>query len=404
MKRYRSIFYPVSTSRIGRIESWLSDMALQGLSLYKLKTYRAVFSHAESRQMEYRLEYIETKDQQEVIKLYTECGWKFVCSLKYILVFCAPSEENLQEIHTDPIEQAFLQKKCLEKELFMWMILFVLTMFNLVFGIFLILLPSILEGVFTPWLDMYDGFGIQLFSVMTWLILAITFGWKFLARKKMIRDLKKARPINHHEPWKKTFEYRSIGIKMGFLVLVLVCYGYSFFVIGKNLGETILSENRIYFKDELEEQSIADILPILKELEEDGVSVYSERNRYTTELKNFGKPVKGYQIFTYPDQIWADSGEVYSPSLEIQVEQCYFKWLSKQLFDDMVKRGLTEKEGFQQVPVTNSFFDEAEVYQSAMEFLVFLRVDKMVIALDYCGQLDAKILLKELEGFYLLEK
>ena len=64
---------PADYWRIGERESWLSDMAAQGLHLNKMGTYFAHFKRGEPKRMEYRIEVTKNKRiSNEQIDLYDD--------------------------------------------------------------------------------------------------------------------------------------------------------------------------------------------------------------------------------------------------------------------------------------------------------------------------------------------
>ena len=94
--------------QIGKIESWLSDMAARGWHLFKSGLVFAVFSKGEPEQMRYRCDIFKRRspDFQERINVYEAVGWEYVLSMYVVNVFRAPAAAKIPEIHTDPQEQA----------------------------------------------------------------------------------------------------------------------------------------------------------------------------------------------------------------------------------------------------------------------------------------------------------
>lgn len=79
-----------SWHNVGSIESWLSDMALEGLLVSDIDKNRATFEQGERTKVEYRIKYLlfEIKEGEtsisrtNLIGLFSNYGWQKVCSLE----------------------------------------------------------------------------------------------------------------------------------------------------------------------------------------------------------------------------------------------------------------------------------------------------------------------------------
>ena len=114
MKNYIRRFIPVDSLDIAAMESWLADMAEDGLFLVSFGAYFAHFESRPPRKAAYRLEpasslYL-TPDEKK-LEILDEFGWEYVASVdKYFHVFRAKTEDA-PEIHTDPAVQAEAYEK-----------------------------------------------------------------------------------------------------------------------------------------------------------------------------------------------------------------------------------------------------------------------------------------------------
>lgn len=94
--------------QIGKIETWLADMAAQGWHLYKTGLAFALFTKGEPAQVKYRCDVFKRRSAefQDRIDLYQHSGWEYILSFSNVHIFKAPAQQPVLEIHTDPQEQA----------------------------------------------------------------------------------------------------------------------------------------------------------------------------------------------------------------------------------------------------------------------------------------------------------
>lgn len=116
MKRVRK-FTPVSMYDAQGLESWLEDMAKQGLFLKKFGTVWCVFERGPARPLRYRVEPVREQDGDDLLgrspmkELYQDFGWSYVTSIGNSMFLFSTEDENAPELHTDPELQSGLWKK-----------------------------------------------------------------------------------------------------------------------------------------------------------------------------------------------------------------------------------------------------------------------------------------------------
>lgn len=116
MKRVRK-FTPVSMYDAQGLESWLEDMAKQGLFLKKFGTVWCVFERGPARPLRYRVEPVREQDGDDLLgrspmkELYQDFGWSYVTSIGNSMFIFSTEDENAPELHTDPELQSGLWKK-----------------------------------------------------------------------------------------------------------------------------------------------------------------------------------------------------------------------------------------------------------------------------------------------------
>lgn len=210
VKKFRSF----SIYEIGKMESYLSDMAKEGLLLKGMSQSFNYFEINAPVEREYRIEFGEKVLSREMREMYKVYGWRYVCSFKGIHIFQAAASDNLVEIHTDPEEQSYtLRKSC---KLFKRLILFEIIMLLFMIGFAAL---GVLIGE-TPALNLLESNFIHIISValVIYIIFEITRQLQALIQIK--KRLQMGFYIDHHEPWKK----RSAGkfIVYSFLAVVLI--------------------------------------------------------------------------------------------------------------------------------------------------------------------------------------
>ncbi len=208
VKKFRSI----SIYEIGKTESYLSDMAKEGLFLTGMSQSFNLFEINAPADREYRIEFGEKVLSREMREIYKVSGWRYVCSFKGIHIFQAAASDTLVEIHTDPEEQSYtLRKSC---KMFKRLILFEIIMlfFMMAFAAFGVMIGD------TPALNLLENNFIHIISVaiVIYTIYEITRQLQALIQIK--KRLQMGFYIDHHESWKK----RSVGKFIVYSILAVV--------------------------------------------------------------------------------------------------------------------------------------------------------------------------------------
>lgn len=96
---------PCSFYDIQGVQSWLDEMALQGLFLHHLSdtSDRAYFLRGEPRPVRYRLDPLGTKQNNaERKELYAQMGWEFVDTASKLFDIFSCGDPSVPELHSDP--------------------------------------------------------------------------------------------------------------------------------------------------------------------------------------------------------------------------------------------------------------------------------------------------------------
>lgn len=113
-------FTPVSPYDIQGLESWLEDLSLRGLFLVKFGTTFSIFAQGVPKRTRYRVEYCKPyytdEPPQDLLDLYRDFGWEFVCWAGNIdLPIFRTQDPQAEEPHTDPSLQGTLLEKVAER-------------------------------------------------------------------------------------------------------------------------------------------------------------------------------------------------------------------------------------------------------------------------------------------------
>ena len=115
MKTVRKLT-PVSPYDIQGLESWLEDLSLRGLFLVKFGGTFSIFAQGAPKHTRYRVEYCKPyytdEPPQDLMDLYRDFGWEFVCWAGDIdLPIFRTQDPQAEEPHTDPSLQGELLGK-----------------------------------------------------------------------------------------------------------------------------------------------------------------------------------------------------------------------------------------------------------------------------------------------------
>lgn len=218
-------FRRISLYEIGKTESYLSDMAKEGLILKGMSQGRNIFEINEPVDIEYRIEFGERVLNREMRELYEMSGWSYVCSFKGIHIFQAEASDTLVEIHTDPEEQSYTLRKTIK--MFVKLISFelILLLVMVALSAFIIMIGD------TPVLNLLENNFNYLINIalVFYVVYEIIRQMHVLVRIK--KRLHSGFYIDHHEPWKKHSVSRYI-INSILVFLLVLCFAS----IASNIG------------------------------------------------------------------------------------------------------------------------------------------------------------------------
>ena len=328
VKKFRTI----SIYEIGKMESYLSDMAKEGLFLTGMSQSYNIFEINEPADIEYRMEFGEKELNSEMREMYKMSGWSYVCSIKGIHIFKAAASDTLVEIHTDPEEQSYtLRKTCkmyarlISLEIVLLLLVISLSVFGTMIGDTPVI--SLLENNFIFIIDI---------AVLFYLIYEIVRQMQAIIHIK--KRLQMGFYINHHEQWKK----RSVGIIVRYSILAVLCilclasiasniFNIAGYITGKsNYPLTLATEVPIVRLNDIEKLE----LPVNR-------TVYLKNSQHplSNVRVKYNVFIKEYEVneeFAQENMIW--EGEVYTPSLRTNYYKVYTPFMVQGALSDVLHK------------------------------------------------------------------
>mgnify|MGYP000946989895 CR=1 FL=1 len=328
VKKFRTI----SIYEIGKTESYLSDMAKEGLFLAGMSQSYNIFKINEPADIEYRIEFGEKELNSEMREMYKISGWSYVCSIKGIHIFKAAASDALVEIHTDPEEQSYtLRKSCkiltrlISFEIVMLLIVIALSVFATMIGS-------------TPVLNLLENNFIFIIEIafMFYIIFEIVRQMQTIIQIK--KRLQMGFYINHHEPWKRRsagkFVIYSILAVLSILCLasiasnILTIAGY---ITGKsNYALTLATEVPVVRLNDIEKLES----PVIRT----DYLKYSHHLLSNVSVK-YNVFIKEYEIneeFVQENMAW--EGEVYTPSIRTNYYKVYTPFMVQGALSDVLHK------------------------------------------------------------------
>lgn len=385
VKRYRTI----SIYDIGKMESYLSDMAKEGLFLSGMSLCYNHFQINEPADMEYRIDFGEKGLNLEMRELYAQSGWSYTCSFKEIHVFQAAASDTLVEIHTDPAEQSFtLRKAC---KIFRMLIPLEIVLFFIMIG--LSTFDTMIGG--TPILNLLENNFIFMINIAFIFYIIYEIIRQLQTLNQIKKRLQMGFYINHHEPWKKNpaSRYMIYGILTALILLStasIVCNIRT--IAGTVTGElnyelTLDTELPVVRLNDIEKLEA----PVLRTyFSKDSKHFFSNvRVRYNV----FMKENEINEEFIQEDMTW--EGDVYTPSIHTNYYRIFLPFLVQGAVSDVLYKAENYFIGIPNDKITMEKLDSNgldEVYyipsgrNNENYFGLVIRKGNVILWMIYSGQ------------------
>ena len=405
MKYIRKLI-PTNLMNIPAMESWLTDMAAEGLYLHSLGLYIAKFKEGEPKKLAYRIEPLPVEDQgyyinnirnsfasskdgrksltveeknRRMTELYDEFGWEQICKLSQLFYIFRAKEEDTPELHTDPVAQSEAYERIYQRQK----------------KGFLLTLPFFIAMVlWCLYLTVWDD---NLYYSVTngnslWIsILGICITVFILSREvksfRHIRDrLQEGIAMEHDADWQK--HAGLYKLKFATYHMFLLCIIFSgYYWTGQRWNMPI--------------QEAKQPLPYisLETIETDPNFILGEYDGWDNEVSfqtSFLDPIQ-YEIRqegSVPDKRWNDDSGVYSPSIKVEYHDLRFEFLAKPFYDAMIKWHIYDESGL--TYIYDSRIDEGVCYGENESKKILFRKGNKVMAFFYYGNDDIMTHLPEI--------
>lgn len=208
---------PVSDYDIQGTESWLQDMALQGLYLKKYRPLFCTFTPGPARKTRYRIEpcrrAVDDDLPSAMLDLYEEYGWECVGDINREMLIFSTQDENAPELHTDPAIQGERWKKLYKKARTGTYVV------PLSFVVVTICTAATLFEHGMPLTNLITNVSLPL--VLMWVCLLLGLPSVFAKKRDLeliLRQLENGTPLEHRAPYPK----RNLSSPAYFTAVVLL--------------------------------------------------------------------------------------------------------------------------------------------------------------------------------------
>jgi len=376
-------FKPGSPWKIGVTESWLNAMAKKGLFIEKMGKYFATFKKDEARDMYYRIEMSEEKEElsEEQIRMYKTRGWEYVTNYNNFHIFSSPYEFNTTEVHVIPEEYAQLLKPFHKSAMIQLLIcLAILFAFYVVIPIF-INKKHISVLVNMSFLDILS----QVIIISTF----INSLFEIIYIGNLRKCLLQGTSVDHNSPWK--FNYISSIFISSCLILLttsLVVLTFTSFFTGYDDEKTIPNDTSSMAIVRLKEVENPEILketpaPNFEEV---------DYNRHYREEKTFFAPLQYTShefgsVIINPTTTYAKSHDT---EINNEVYKVKFKFIAEKLLLDLWKGDDGSRGEDAKPPILqDDGLDLLIVHETNGGYEIFACKGKGVMRVNYFGQENA---------------
>ena len=325
-EKYVKRMLPCGRFDIERIESWLQDMAGEGLHQARRKRV-GCFAQGEPRQVRYRLQpkasVLESDlPEQSIRELCAEYGWEFVTELGEFYVYRA-EDPNARELNTDPAVQAQAFRRLTRGWLGMNAVLIYL------------ILNTLARFIREPMLTLVN-YGV-IYTVGFLLLLLFTakeYALRLTQMRSIHRKLKRNEPLEHNKSWRKgAFWYRVGSVALCvFYVLVIAT------MVTQCTMQVAGSQKLEEYQGDPPFVTVQDLCP---EGEYKADAIGLSHNQYE-KFGNWAAPVviqwQEYAAVTGPD------GEAYSGFLVVNYYETASPWIAKALAQEFLR--VAEKDKY----------------------------------------------------------
>ena len=218
MKYVRKIT-PVSSADGEGLESWLEDMALQGLYLKKFRPLFCTFTPGPAKKTRYRLEPFRLRLDDDLprsmLELYRDFGWDYIDTVDNSMLIFSTQDLDAPELHTDPKLQSQRWKRLYRsaRRGFVG---------NVAFLVLAVVLIALLLND-TPILNLLTTSAVPLLLFALYQLCALPAAWADVRNlSRLARRLEAGEPMDHHSPYSRRRLVPLLSFTLCILLIVLL--------------------------------------------------------------------------------------------------------------------------------------------------------------------------------------
>ena len=365
-KSYR--ICPCNAYDIEGIQSWLEDLALEGLVLERDGYFGGFFTFAQAlpRPVIYRLipvkkENISIFDENdpdgEEVETSAEMGWTYLVRYGMFHIYCTHTA-NPRELHTDPAVQSlalnFLRKRLVSNIVttFIWLFIW-FALRSSPFG-FPFRSAAAIGLVFT--LGFYGWLALGLFKPVGDVI-------RLVIHQKRLRS---GDSLTARKNWKKRAPLIVFSKLLEFILPVLVLAGAAVTLTEASL-QPVTPDTSVPFV------TIADLMP--EGIYEQADSSFGDYNEYRS-WSTTAAPVN--IEWNEWGQVTGTDGTFYKGILRIDYHECTSEWFARQLANDYYQYDLHRYRKFETLESLDAPVDSIRHYSNYLPY-VLIQHDNIVI-------------------------
>lgn len=224
MSKFVKKLIPFESCDIPAIQSWLEDMAEQGLFYVDCGFFCARFERGEPKKLRYRLDFCDVslgKIPEEKAELYERSSWRAVGELKNDLVVLTTDDPDAPEIFSEPEHLIKPLKRLAKKHTAYWilfLIMFLLSRVGSPFMYTMLGVGTFIDGV----LDIGTVYYILLLLMAVLLLLEfIVHLRRCLHLKKLIKQIERGGELPTGERYKAKSKIGAVLIPLTIPVIAL---------------------------------------------------------------------------------------------------------------------------------------------------------------------------------------
>lgn len=224
MSKFVKKLIPFESCDIPAIQSWLEDMAEQGLFYVDCGFFCARFERGEPKKLRYRLDFCDVslgKIPEEKAELYERSSWRVVGELKNDLIVLTTDDPDAPEIFSEPEHLIAPLKRLAKKHTAYWilfLIMFLLSRVGSPFMYTMLGVGTFIDGV----LDIGTVYYILLLLMAVLLLLEfIVHLRRCLHLKKLIKQIEQGGELPTGERYKAKSKIGAVLIPLTIPVIIL---------------------------------------------------------------------------------------------------------------------------------------------------------------------------------------